>query len=318
MKILLTEKIDQKGMDILGELGEVKVAQAYDTQSIIREGQGTEAILIRVAKITKEVIDAIPTLRIVAKHGVGVDNIDVEECTKRGIMVVNAPESNANAVAEHTIALIFALSKKMVLMDKLMRNGGFAQRNLYSNVELSGRTLGLIGLGNIAGRIAQKLSVLGMNVIAYDPYVAQSDKAEMRSTMDDILREADFVSLHIPLTEKTQNSIGAAQFALMKPTAFFVDVSRGGIVNHTDLCHVLKNKAIAGAGLDVYPTEPPADDDPLWGLPNVVLSPHNAALTEEALVSMAVDSATGIAEYARGEIPKWLVNRDVLIKGSKS
>ncbi len=312
MKTLVTENIHPNGIAILEQIGEVVMASATDSATLIKEGQGCEAALVRIAKMTPEVLNGIPTLKVVAKHGVGTDNIDRETCTKNGIYMVNAPHANTNAVAEHALGLMFAAAKKFVPMDKITRDGGFKQRTAHTTVELSGRTLGLIGFGNIAKCLAKKAQALGMNIIAFDPFVKESDLGQMQASMDDVLKQADFISMHTPLLADTKGMIGAAQFAMMKNSVIFVDASRGGVVDEAALVEALKSGQIAAAGTDVFAAEPPADDCPLFALDNIVLSPHNAALTEEALINMAVDAAKGIAEVAKGETITYLVNKEVL------
>lgn len=317
-KIFLTEPIHEDGVKLLETVGQVILASAKDEETIIREAADCDAILIRSAKITKNIIKSIPNLKVVAKHGIGVDNIDVKAATEKGVMVVNAPESNINSVAEHALAMILALSKNLVIMDKKTRNDEFASRNKIICMELKGKTIGLVGLGKIAKLLAKKLKSLDVDIIAFDPYIdgekAKELGVKLVNNLDELLEKSDFVSLHIPLTEENKKIIGKERLSKMKKSACLINVARGEIVDEKALYEALKENIIRGAALDVFEQEPPSADNPLFELENVILSPHNAALTSEALVAMATDSAQGIVECLKGEIPKHLVNTYVLNK----
>lgn len=314
MKILVTESIDQSGLELLSKVGEVIYGTGTDEETILREGADADAILVRVAKITSKIIHGLPNLKVVAKHGIGVDNIDVSCCTRNDVMVVNAPKSNANAVAEHTIALILSISKNLVLLDKATRNGEFSMRNFYPTDELDSKTLGLIGMGNIASLIAKKMSAFGMKIIAYDPLVSQSEFAIMVLTPEEVYLNADVISIHIPLFEETKHFISYDAFNLMKIDAYLINASRGGVVDECALLLALKEKKIRGAAIDVFEEEPPKNDNPLFELDNVIVSPHNAALSREALVNMAVHAAKGICDRLNGKEPEWVVNKELLSK----
>ena len=317
-KIFLTEPIHEDGVKLLETVGQVILASAKDEETIIREAADCDAILIRSAKITKNIINSIPNLKVVAKHGIGVDNIDVKAATEKGVMVVNAPESNINSVAEHALAMILALSKNLVIMDKKTRNDEFASRNKIICMELKGKTIGLVGLGKIAKLLAKKLKSLDVDIIAFDPYIdgekAKELGVKLVNNLDELLEKSDFVSLHIPLTEENKKIIGKEKLSKMKKSACLINVARGEIVDEKALYEALKENIIRGAALDVFEQEPPSADNPLFQLENIILSPHNAALTSEALVAMATDSAQGIEECLKGEIPKHLVNTYVLNK----
>lgn len=312
MKILVTESINQGGIDLLSQVGEVIYGTGTDEETIIKEGADADAILVRVAKITSNIIHALPRLRVVAKHGIGVDNIDVACCTQRKILVVNAPKSNVNAVAEHTAALILAISKNIVLLDRATRNGQFSKRNSFPTDELESKILGLIGMGNIASLIAQKMSAFGMKVIAYDPWVDESQFAQMVRTPEEVYRNADVISVHIPLTSQTKHFISYQAFDEMKANTYLINAARGGVVDEGALLLALKEKKIRGAAFDVFEDEPPGKDNPLLELDQVVVSPHNAALSREALVNMATHAAMGICDCLNGKRPEWVVNKELL------
>lgn len=314
-KVFLTEHIHPDAVAYLRENFEVIQGTSTDSSEIIRQAQGCAAILIRSAKITAEIMDAIPSLKVVAKHGMGVDNIAVEHATEKGILVVNAPYSNLNAVAEHIVMLLLALSKRVVRMDKLTRSGGFKERNTYKTIELKGATVGIIGLGKISRMVVKKLSGFEMNVLASDPYVKQEDVDGLPVTMvpaEEVYTKSDFVIVHTSLFPSTFHLVGAAEFKAMKPTAFIINAARGPVIDEAAMIAALKSGEIAGAGLDVFEQEPPADDNPLFSMDNVIVSPHNAALSDGALRAMAMDSAQGITEYLTGKPVTYPVNKDVL------
>ena len=302
-KIFLTEHIHDDAVAYLKEHFEVVQGTSTEASEIIRQAQGCAGILIRSAKITAEIMDAIPTLKVIAKHGMGVDNIDVAHATEKGVLVVNAPYSNMNAVAEHIVTLLLALSKRIVRMDRLTREGQFTQRNTYKTTELKNATVGIIGMGKISRLVVKKLSGFDMNIIASDPFVKQEDVGELPVTMvssEEVYRTADFVIVHTSLFPSTFHLVGAEQFQMMKPTAYIINAARGPIIDEAAMIEALKTGGIAGAGLDVFEQEPPAPDNPLFKMDNVIVSPHNAALSDGALRAMAMDSALGITEYLTG------------------
>ncbi len=312
MKILVTEPIDKQGYEMLEKVGEVIKGTGKDEETVLRESKDVDAILIRVAKITEKIITSNPNLKVVAKHGIGVDNIDIKCCTKNGVMVVNAPKSNTNTVAEHTVSILLAAAKNIPLLDRQTKLSHFGDRSIYPTVELAGKTLGLIGMGNIAKLVAKKLKGFDLNIIAYDPYVETSEYAEMVKTVDEIYERSDFISLHVPLMPKTKHMISFEQFAKMKKDVIVVNASRGGTIDEEALYSALEEGTISGAALDVFESEPPSSDNPLFRLNNVVVSPHNAALSKQALVNMATHAAKGICEVLEGETPEWLVNKELL------
>lgn len=310
--VFLTEPIHKNGVELLEKVAVVKLGTSLDKDVIIKEAQGCDAILIRSAKITEEIMKSIPTLKVIGKHGIGVDNIDVEAATKLGILVVNAPESNVNAVAEHVFGMIFALSKNFVQMDQRTRNGQFSMRTKVVNTELKGKTVGIIGLGKIAMLLVRKLSALDVNIIGYDPFVNESIAREqginLVCNINDLYKQADFITVNVPLTKDTKDMIGKDQFARMKKNACFINAARGEIVKEMDLYEALKNGVIKAAAIDVFDKEPPENDNLLFTLDNILLSPHNAALADEALINMAVHSAKGIVDFLESKTPKYIVN----------
>lgn len=309
-KVYLTEEIHQIAVDYLKEHVEVIEGERTDEEYILEKAADCSAILIRSAKITRNIMQSIPKLEVVAKHGVGVDNIDLSAAKELGIRVVNAPNSNINAVAEHSLMLILALAKHTVLMDSYTRNNKFFLRNSVPNIELKGKTLGLIGFGKIARKLAQKVTGLEMRVVASDPFadvtLAKKMQVELMS-QDELLAASDFVSVHVPLIPSTVKMVNKEFLEKMKKNAYLVNASRGGVLDEAQLCAALENETIAGAGLDVFESEPPQADNRLFAMEQVVVSPHNAALTEEALLAMAMDSATGVVDVLEGRTPKFQV-----------
>lgn len=316
-RVFLTEHIHNDAVAYLRENFEVVEGTSIEEDEIIRQAQGCEAILIRSARITAKIMDAVPTLKVVAKHGMGVDNIDVEYATKKGVLVVNAPFSNLNAVAEHIVMLLLALSKRTVRMDRLTRTGRFSQRNTYKTIELKGATVGIIGMGKISRMVVKKLSGFEMRIIASDPYVGQGDVEDLPVTMvaaEEVYTQSDFVIVHTSLFPSTFHLVGAEQFKLMKPTAFIINAARGPVIDEAAMIEALQAGEIAGAGLDVFEQEPPSDSNPLFAMDNVIVSPHNAALSGGALRTMAMDSARGVTEYLTGKAVTYPVNGDVIKK----
>lgn len=316
-KILIVQPIHEEGVRLFDEGFEVRVAPDPSIETVVREIKGVEGVIVRTAPFTAEIIAAADRLKVIGRHGVGVDNIDVKAATKKGIVVVNTPDANATSVAEHTICAIGALAKRMVSYDKAMRAGNWEIRNTYQAVDLEGKTLGLVGIGRIGSQVARRAAAAyEMRVIAYDPYVTAEKAREMGITLyaqvEDIFRLSDVVSLHTPLTPETRGLVDFTKLRMMKPTAFLVNFSRGEVVDEKALYAALKTGVIAGAALDVYDPEPPLPENPLLSLDNVIISPHSAALTKECVIRMATGAARGVLDVLSGRRPKFAVNPEVL------
>jgi D-3-phosphoglycerate dehydrogenase len=311
--VLIPQDIREEGKAYLRERGyTVRMGSGESVNAIKADVAGCAAILIRTAALPAEILEAGTALKVVSRHGVGVDNIDVETATRLGIWVTNAPESNANSVAEHTIGLIIACARNLVRCDSELRGGNFQIRNHLIGMDLECKTLGIVGLGRIGRLVAKKASRgLDMKVIGYDPYIPQENVVPEVQRVDDwqrIFKSSDFISLHLPANSETRGIVGKEELVLMKPTAYLINAARGEIVDEAALADALREKRIAGAGLDVFEKEPPGRDNPLLLLENVVLSPHNAALTKEAMIRMATHAAQGIDEVLSGKKPTWPVN----------
>lgn len=273
-----------------------KQLKVSEEDILSKVGPNTIGIITGLEPITPEVMDAAPNLKVIAKHGIGVDNIDLLAAKTRGIGVYNAPGSNADAVADLTIGLMFVLARDIIRANQIVLEGSWP-RQFGSSVW--GATLGVLGLGAIGKQTALRGRGLNMRVLAYDPYFnagfAQAHGIE-HAEFEDVFKVSDFIAVHMPLTDETQNVIGAKELALMKKTAFIINTARGGIINERDLCTALQNKVIAGAALDVFESEPPVDRS-LIDLPNVVSTPHMGGYTYEAVNNMsnvAVDTIISV------------------------
>lgn len=314
-KVLLVDPIAAEGIDLLKQNGlQVELLQDNSVENIKKYVVDADAILVRTSKITREIIEAGTKLKVVARHGVGVDNIDLQAASEKKIPVTNTPHANTVSVAEHVMGLMIALAKNMRKTDLALRDGHFEVRNKYIGVELEGKTLGIIGLGKIGQKVGKIAAYgFGMKVIGYDPYVKpeQLDPAiEMTSDWDLIFKESDFVSLHMPLLESTRGIVGIKEFKMMKRTAYFINAARGSVANERDLIQALQEGLIAGLGTDVYDQEPPAKDNPLFSMDNTVVTPHMAAHSHDAMIKMATHAAQGVIEVlVKKEKPSWQVNR---------
>jgi D-3-phosphoglycerate dehydrogenase len=315
LKVLVTENIHAIGWETLKRAGLEAVAwPGADKQPLIEAVADVQAVLVRVAKLTAEVIRAGKQLRIIGKHGVGTDNIDIPAATQQGVLVTNTPQANSTSVAEHALAMLLAVARRIGESDRDLASGKVRAQKVYQGVELSGKVMGIIGLGSAGYRLARMTAQgLGMRVIGFDPYKNPwPADVEQCTGLAPLLAQADFISIHVPLTRETRNLIGKDSLPKMKPTAILVNTARGGVVEEAALAEALRAGRLAGAGLDVIEDEPLKADHPLNGVPNLILTPHMAGVTEEAMMHMAQDSAEDIVRVLRGERPKYLVNRELV------
>jgi len=311
--VLIPQDVAPPGKDYLRERGyEIKMGSGTTADAIAADVVDCDAILARTASFPAKVFEAGRKLKVISRHGVGVDNIDVAKATELGVWVTFAPESNANTVAEHAIGCILALTRNFIQLDRATRAGNWGIRDKLLGADLAGKVLGIVGLGKIGRRVAQKASRgLDMQVVGYDPFLKPEQVAEFATpaaSMEEVFRAADFVSVHIPGGAATKGLVDGKLFALMKKTAFFINASRGDVVAETDLVEALRAGTIAGAAIDVYEKEPPQQDHPLMGMDNVLLTPHNASQTRECMIRMALHAAQGIDEVLAGKHPTWPVN----------
>jgi D-3-phosphoglycerate dehydrogenase len=315
-KILMSQPIHEDGLKfITGHGYEARVAPDFSEATLLKEIRDAQGFLVRTAEIPASVIQAGKVLKVIARHGVGYDNIDVKAATARKIPVCITPRANALSVAEHVLALMLTLAKRVIPFDAATRKNEWEIRNTYSAFDLEGRTLGIIGMGRIGMLVCQKAkAAFNMAILAHDPLVPK-DVMEGAGAkvvpIPEILRASDFVTLHAPSLPETKGMIGEAQLQMMKRSAFLINCARGPLVDEAALVTALKNKTIAGAGLDVFDPEPPKADNPLFGLPNVVLSPHSAGLTVECVIRMATHAAQAIIDVLEGRRPEGVINPEV-------
>lgn len=300
-RVLLADELAPAGVEMLEASAQLQVdartgIDPAELKSVIAD---YDAVIVRSrTRLTADILERAENLKVIGRAGVGVDNIDVEFATRRGIIVLNAPGGNVISVAEHTLALILALVRKIAQADASVRRGEW-KRGRFKGVELYGKTIGLAGAGRIGAEVAKRARAFGMRVQAYDPYLSRSRAEQVGIelvTLPDLLEEADFVSVHTPLTDETRGMIGARELSLMKPRAYLVNAARGGVVDEVALYEALKEGRLAGAALDVFEKEPIAGDNPLLELENVVVVPHLGAATREAQASVAVEICEAVRD----------------------
>ncbi len=304
VKVLVAAPIHEKAIGVLKEAGFEVVYEEYpDEERLIELVKDVEAIIVRSKpKVSRRVIEAAPKLRVIGRAGVGLDTIDLDAARERGIKVVNSPAASSRSVAELAIALIFNVARKMAFADRKMREGVWAKKQC-EGTELEGKTLGVVGFGRIGYQIAKIAKAIGMNVLLYDPYPNEERAKEVGGTfvsLEDLLKESDVVTLHVPLVDATYHLINEERLKLMKPTAILINAARGAVVDNAALVKALQEGWIAGAGLDVYEEEPLPKDHPLTKLDNVVLTPHIGASTVEAQMRAGVQVAEQIVEILKG------------------
>jgi D-3-phosphoglycerate dehydrogenase len=312
--------IADEAMQLLaGENCITEIGEPGDTPADLIRKLGNfdpHALIVRQGQITAEVQNAAQSLKVICKHGVGTDNIDIKAATNRGIPAMFTPGQNFEAVAEHTLALILALARQIPFQDKQIRNGIFDKKS-FGGLELLGKTLGLIGYGRIGRRLAELVSPFKMNVVVYHPSHADEPASGYISKVQhaaDVYPQADIISLHCPLTDATNGMINSESIALMKPGALIVNTARGAIVNEGNLYDALKEKRIAGAALDCFETEPPAADNPLFHLDNVILTTHTAGMSDHSTKNVGLAAARNVLDILQGRQADMeaVLNREVL------
>jgi D-3-phosphoglycerate dehydrogenase len=309
-RVLVTDPLAEEGLSVLRQHVAVDVRCGLSPEELAATIGGYEGLIVRSGtQVTAQMIQAADRLAVIGRAGTGVDNIDLQAATLRGIVVVNVPNSNAISVAEHTIALLLALARHVPQADASLRARRWSRQGLRGT-EVRGKRLGIIGLGRIGSAVAQRAQGLEMEVTAHDPFVSVDYAARQGVTLlslEELLRESDFVSLHVPLTDLTGGMIGARELAMMKPTACLVNCARGGIVDEAALCAALEAGSLAGAALDVFAEEPLADS-PLLRDERVILTPHLAATTDEAQQQAAQEIVRQVIDVLRGQVPRYPVN----------
>ena len=306
MKIGLVGSIHEFGWEVLRSQGH-SIIEVTDisANNLKKELADVSGIVLRTAQMPNEVIDACPNLQIIARHGVGYDNVDLNYLNKKKIALGVTGTANAVSVAEHVMTFFLQLTKNIHLSDELTRKGRFQEKgNLPSFFELYQKNVLILGFGRIGQAVAKRCLGFEMNVYVYDPYISKDTIEKMGChsiSIEDSLKLADFISVHLPLNEETRNFINAKSFQEMKDSCIIVNTARGGIINEQDLYQALKDKKLRAAGLDVYEQEPPPSDHPLFDLSNVLLTPHNAALTLECRMRMAVEVCETVSFYLKNK-----------------
>jgi len=288
-----------------------------EVRSIIRDAY---VIMDNLAVIDREMITELAKTRGIVRYGVGYDSIDIRAATEKGIFVANVPGFCTPDVAEHTVGLILSLTRKIPEFDAFVRGGRYSDTSGYKILRpiprLSGKKAGIIGLGNIGREVTRRLLAFGLEILAYDPYVGKDlgglEERVQVTDLPSLLRASDVVTIHAPLTRETKGMIGRRELALMKRSAFLVNVARGGIVDEAALAQAVKSKQISGAAVDTLSSEPPPPDHPLLGLPNVLVTPHIAWFSEESVMDLERRAAGQAAQIIKGEVPTHLVNRELL------
>jgi D-3-phosphoglycerate dehydrogenase len=309
IKVLLPEKILSEAQSLLESKAIVSILKSPVEKDIIDEIHDTFGIVLRsAAKITRRILENAPMLKVISRTGAGYDNVDVNAATDFGVMVCNLPGINTVSVAEHVLAMIFALTKRLPLMDSYVRNGRWAKRSNYISEELAGKTLGIIGLGKIGMEVVKKAGALGLNVLAYDPYVQTRPDIPIVDSLEEIFEQSDIITVHIPKTPETVGIVNKKLLDLMKKDAFIINTSRGEVIDEEALIETLIEEKIAGAGLDVFSQEPINPDNPLLSMENVILSPHTAALTKECGYRMTMEAVNQVIDVIDGRLPKHIVN----------
>lgn len=319
LEVVVVGRIKPEGMAVLearSGLG-VRVVDGDDPATLLDAVATAAAILVRTTPIGADVIAAASALRVVSRHGVGYDNVDVAALNARGIPLAIAAAANRISVAEHALAMLLTLAKAALPHDAAVRAGNWAIRNELRAFEIFGKRLLLVGFGRIGREVASRARAFGMDVAVHDPYVDPAALADLgcsaAPSLDTAIAEADAISLHLPLTAATRHVIDARRLALMKPGALLVNTARGGLIDEQALARALAAGSLRGAGIDVFADEPPRPDNPLLAAPNALLSPHNAGVTDESMVRMATEAAQNILDVLDGTLdPGVIVNLDAV------
>ena len=309
-KVLVTDNISEEGINKLREFADVDIELELSKEEIVARISGYDALVIRSGtKVTKEIIDAGDRLTVIGRAGVGVDNIDVERATEKGIMVVNSPEANSISAAEHTIAMLLSLSRNIPAANLSLKSGKW-ERKKYMGVEVNRKVLGTIGLGRVGSEVAKRAKGFGMRVVAYDPFISDDKAKELGITLlsfNEVLATADFITLHTPLTRDTHHMISKQEFAMMKEGVRVINCARGGIIDEGALAEAIRNGKVAGAALDVFENEPPQENE-LLELGEVIVTPHLGASTKEAQKAAALIIAEEVITALKNEPVKNALN----------
>jgi len=320
MNVLLPQPVESEAVELLKHAGHnVVTAPDPKPETVKPLLKDAQAVILRTGlSMTRDLIEAAADLRIIARTGGGYDNVDTAAATDNGVIVTSNLGVNSISVCEHVLAMMLSLSKKLQQLDRAVRAGNYQIRYQNLSRDLNAKTLGLLGFGRIGYQVASACkTVFSMNVLACDPYLADEIRDRHRELVrfvdkEQLCTDADVISVHVPLTDETRHSLSAAEFKLMKPDAIIINTSRGPVIDEKALIDALEHNLIGGAGLDVQDQEPPAPDNKLLELDNVILTPHSAALTEECVVRMATDAADRVIEGLSGKKPLNIANPEVL------
>jgi D-3-phosphoglycerate dehydrogenase len=310
MKVLVSEKLESSGLELLQQHADVDVKTNLTVPQLLAIMPQYDALVVRSkTQVDAALLAAGTRLQVVGRAGTGVDNIDVDAATQRGIAVVNAPTGNSNAVAEQTVALMLAMARLVYPAVASMKAGRW-EKSALQGTEVKGKTLGLVGLGRIGRMVASKAKGLEMQIVAFDPYASEDSAASLGAkllSLEEVLRQSDYISIHTPLTAQTTGMIGEAELALCKPTAYLINCARGGIIDEAALKVALREKRLGGAALDVFSVEP-VNDPELIALPNLLATPHLGASTAEAQNQVAIDVCQAVIDVLEGRLPETPVN----------
>jgi D-3-phosphoglycerate dehydrogenase / 2-oxoglutarate reductase len=315
-RVLVADPLSPGGLDLLRLQADVVVAS--DAPPLQRDLESSDALIVRSrTNVTADLMDRGPRLRVIGRAGIGVDNIDVDAATQRGILVINAPLGNVRSTAEHTMALVFAMARRIVAADRAVRDATWKQA--YEGTQLLGKRIGVIGAGKVGRLVVSMASALGMDVVVHDPYLPQEMLVELgvpNAGLRELLSTSDFVTLHVPLNVETRGLIGHRELEIMQTGSYLVNCARGGLVDEVALAANLVSGRLAGAALDVFEDEP-LHDSPLLAAPNTVLTPHVAASTKEAQAQVSTDIAGQVLDFFAGKAVRHPVNPGVVRKAGR-
>ena len=316
-QVILTHNISEEGMALLQKRTDIEIQLLGSSKGeIYKLLPEASAILCRMFKMDAELIALGSKLEIIAQHGAGIDAIDINAATKKGILVTNTPTANSISVAEYVIALMLTLSRKLIPASDIVRSGAFEKRDMCLGNDLHGKCLAICGLGNIGKRIAERLNGFHMHILGYDPYVSAEDMAwygiEKAEHLPEMLSKADFISVNLPGLENLRGLFDAEMFGYMRPTAYFINCARGMLVDETALADALNSGKIAGAAIDVTDPEPLSRNSPLWTATNLMITPHIAASTAESMTRMSLDAVQSILDCLDKKCPRYPVNPSVI------
>ena len=326
-KVVITDSehgyIDPE-IEILGAVGaDVELHNCQGEDDVIEAAADADGLIVGYSRITARVLDALPRCRIVSRYGIGLDVIDIEAATRRGVVVTNVPDFCLDEVADHTMALLLALARKIVTLDRSVRDGRAVKEGHWETLRVAGpmyrlskQALGIVGMGQIGRSVAKRAQAFGMRVLsAPDPAVSVEEATALGTAvlpLEEMLAEVDYLTLHVPLLESTRRLINTDRLALMKPTAAIINTSRGAVIHEAALVDALRDGRLAAAGLDVYENEPISPDNPLRSMENVVLSSHAAWYSEDSMRDVKVKAARAVADILQGQVPESVVNPEAL------